>query len=198
MLLIVGLRNPGSDYQGTRHNVGEEVVGILAARAGAKFRRAPRRIRAGIAAVELGGRPALLALPRTFMNDSGRAVAPLLRRYEIEPEQLALVHDDIDLPFGKLRFHFGRGPGGHNGVESVMKAVGSRHTWRLKFGVGRPPGRMDPADFVLRSFDDRERADVDLLIELAADVLETFAAHGGEAARRRAGEAAARLGDDPP
>ena len=144
--------------------------------------------------MDLGGRRAILILPATFMNESGQAVGPLVRYYKVGTENVVLVHDDIDLPFGKLRFHFGRGTGGHNGVASVVRALSDLDVWRLKFGVGRPPGRMDPADFVLRHFYDRERADVDLLVPEAAEVLRIFGAEGEEAARQRAGEAARRLG----
>jgi PTH1 family peptidyl-tRNA hydrolase len=147
-----------------------------------------------VAAVDLGGRRAILVLPATFMNESGQAVAPLARYYKVGSEDIVLVHDDIDLPFGKLRFHLGRGTGGHNGVASVVRSLSDVGVWRLKFGVGRPPGRMDPADFVLRHFYDRERPDVDLMIPEAAGVLRTFGAEGGDAARQQAGEATRRLG----
>ena len=128
------------------------------------------------------------------MNESGQVVAPLVRYYKVDPEDILLIHDDIDLPFGKLRVHVGRGTGGHNGVASVVRSLGGPTLWRLKFGVGRPPGRMDPADFVLRRFYDRERTDVDLMVAEAADVLKVFGAEGGDAARQAAGEANARLG----
>jgi len=170
------------------------VVRRLASAEGAEFRRAPRHMRAEVAAVDLPGGRAVLALPTTFMNESGRAVAPLLHYYKVPMERLVLVHDDIDLSFGKLRFHFGRGTGGHNGVTSVIAALGSVTIWRLKVGVGRPPGRMDPADFVLRRFYVRERPDVDLLVGEGTGVLRTFAAEGGEKARQCAGDATARLG----
>jgi PTH1 family peptidyl-tRNA hydrolase len=190
----VGLRNPGPEYEGSRHNVGGEVVRRLAGEEGSTFRRAPRRIRAEVAVADLPGGRAVLAAPSTFMNESGRAVVPLLHYYKVAVDRLVLVHDDIDLPFGKLRFHFGRGSGGHNGVASVVEALGSDALWRLKVGVGRPPGRMDPADFVLYRFTGQERPDVDLLVVEGAAVLRTFAAAGGERARQYAGEAAARLG----
>jgi len=160
----------------------------------ARFKKAKRGIRAEIAETVLEGGPAVLALPTTYMNESGQAIAPLARWFGIAPERIVLVHDDIDLPFGKLRFHFGRGTGGHNGVTSVVKSLGTTDLWRLKFGVGRPPGRMDPADFVLRRFTPTERTDVDLLVDAAADVLRSFAGEGGDAATQRAGEAGGRLG----
>jgi PTH1 family peptidyl-tRNA hydrolase len=127
-------------------------------------------------------------MPRTFMNTAGQAVAPLARYYDVAPDGILLVHDDIDLPFAKLRVQMGRGPGGHNGVDSVIRSLGTRDCWRLKIGVGRPPGRMDPADYVLRRFSKKERPEIDLTVQLGADLVEVFAAEGGEAARQRAGE----------
>ena len=144
--------------------------------------------------MDLDGRPAVLVLPTTFMNESGMAVAPLATYFRVEPDHTVLVHDDIDLPFGKLRFQHARGSGGHNGVASVMRSLGDSRVWRMKIGVGRPPGRMDPADFVLRRFYDRERDDVALMVRAAADVLRRFGADGGDAARQEAGEATRRLG----
>lgn len=137
--------------------------------------------------------PVTLALPTTYMNESGGAVAGLVKYYDIEPEGLAVVHDDIDLPFGRLRFQFARGPGGHNGVASVAASLGTREFWRLKVGVGRPPGRMDPAEFVLKRFAKKEGPAVDLMVVEAADVLRVFASAGGEAAQREVGEANARM-----
>ncbi len=122
------------------------------------------------------------------MNHAGQAVAPLARYYRVDLDRLLVVHDDIDLPFAKLRVQEAGGAGGHNGVTSVANSLGSKVFWRLKVGVGRPPGRQDPADFVLRTFAKRERAEVDLLVQYAADVAELFATDGGPAARQRAGE----------
>ena len=130
----------------------------------------------------------LLAVPRTFMNESGQAVAPLMRYYDVAPADLIVVHDDIDLPFAKLRVQPDRGAGGNNGVASIIRSLGTQEFWRLKCGVGRPPGRMDPADFVLRPFAGAEREEAALMVQRAADLLEVFAAEGGDAARQRAGE----------
>lgn len=165
-----------------------------AAGPGARFKKAKRGIRAEVSETTLEGGRAVLALPTTFMNESGQAVALLARYFDVYLERIVLVHDDIDLPFGKLRLHFGRGTGGHNGVNSVVRSLGTTEVWRLKLGVGRPPGRMDPADFVLHRFHPSERGDVDLLVDAAADVLRVFASEGHEAAVRRAGEAGGRLG----
>ncbi|MBU1492954.1 MAG: aminoacyl-tRNA hydrolase [Actinobacteria bacterium] len=190
-LLLVGLRNPGSEYAGTRHNVGGDAVVAAAGRIGIPFKRAPRWIRAEIAEASLGAERAVLALPMTFMNESGGPVQALVKYFK--PARLLVVHDDIDLPFGKLRLHEGRGTGGHNGVASIVRSLGDTGFWRLKIGVGRPPGRMDPAAFVLRGFTKQEQPDMDLVIVEAADVVRSFAQDGAETARQQAGEAYGRL-----
>jgi len=174
MKVIFGLRNPERRYDGTRHNVGGEVVAAIADRWSFRFRRGPRRVAASLAQGTIDGVDVILALPRVSMNVSGPAVAAVLRYYGAGTEDLLVVHDDIDLPFGRLRLHRGRGTGGHNGVRSIVATVGSRDFYRLKIGVGRPPGRMDPAAFVLQRFDGDERREVDLLISDAVDVVERY------------------------
>lgn len=164
------------------------MVAVLAGRFGVTLSRARRFIRADVAETRIGDRAVVIAEPRTFMNNAGQAVAPLARYYKVDAEDLLVIHDDIDLPFGKLRAQAGRGPGGHNGVSSVARSLGTREFWRLKLGVGRPPGRQDPADFVLRRFRAKERPEVDLMVQHAADLVELFATEGGPAARQRAGE----------
>lgn len=136
----------------------------------------------------VGDEAAQLVLPTTSMNHSGQVVAPLMKYFGVSLNELLIVHDDIDLPFCKLRLQFGRGAGGHNGVTSVIGSLGSTDFWRLKLGVGRPPGAMDPAAFVLRRFTARERPSVDVMIEEGADAIEDFIAEGPEVARQRAGE----------
>ena len=121
------------------------------------------------------------------MNESGQAVAPLLRYFDADPEDLLVIHDDIDLPFCKMRLQFDRGSGGNNGARSVIGSLRTQEFWRLKCGVGRPPGRMDPADFVLRRFTAKEQPEVDVLTEQAADVVERFIAEGGPAAQQLTG-----------
>ncbi|GBE22813.1 MAG TPA: aminoacyl-tRNA hydrolase [Actinobacteria bacterium] len=174
MKVIFGLCNPERRYDGTRHNVGGEVVEAIANRWSLRFRRGPRRVAASLAQGTIDGVDVILALPRVSMNVSGPAVAAVLRYYGAGTEDLLVVHDDIDLPFGRLRLHRGRGTGGHNGVRSIVATVGSRDFYRLKVGVGRPPGRMDPAAFVLQRFDRDERHEIDLLIGDAADVVEQY------------------------
>lgn len=192
--LIVGLRNPGPKYEATRHNLGAEVVQALAERHGGTFKKARRFVRAQVAEVHIACRPAVLALPTTFMNEAGQAVAPLARYYGAGVDGLLVVHDDIDLPFAKLRVAFGSGPGGNNGVRSVIRSLSTQDFWRLKCGVGRPPGRMDPAAYVLKRFSAKERPEIDVAVQIAADVVEVFLAEGGEAARQRAGEMSAGAG----
>lgn len=182
-VLLIGLRNPGSAYAGTRHNIGAAAVSVLADRLQASFRSAPRSIPAKVADGRFEDRSVRLALPTTFMNESGQAVGPLLRYFS--PESHIVAHDDIDLAFGTMRIHHGRGSGGHNGIRSIVAATGTTEFWRLRIGVGRPPGRMDPADFVLQRFGPDEEAD--LLTQEAADVLEAFVSGGAEAARQVAG-----------
>ncbi len=129
----------------------------------------------------------VLALPTTFMNESGQAVAPLLRYFDADPADLLVIHDDIDLPFTRMRLQFDRGSGGNNGARSVIRSLGTQGFWRLKCGVGRPPGRMDPADYVLRRFAAKEQPEIDLMIELAADVVEKFITDGGPEAQQLTG-----------
>jgi PTH1 family peptidyl-tRNA hydrolase len=124
--------------------------------------------------VGTGDSRVLYAVPTTYMNESGRAVRALLDYYKLSPQSILVVHDDIDLPFGRLRLQVGGGSGGNNGVRSIESALGTGDFSRLKLGVGRPPGQMDPADYVLRRFTKEERAEVDLMIEDAADVVELW------------------------
>ena len=184
--LIVGLRNPGSNYDGTRHNLGGEVIEGVAP--GQRLKRARLGIRADVAEVRFGDARTLIAVPRTFMNQAGTAVQPLARYYGVGLDDLLIVHDDIDLPFGKIRAQLGGGVGGHNGVRSVVGSLDSKDFWRLKVGVGRPPQRVDPADYVLERFSKAERVEMDDVIMGAARVAEIFAIEGGEAARQLAGE----------
>lgn len=184
--LVVGLRNPGSRYDGTRHNVGADVV--IASAPETRFKRARLGIRADVAEVRYGDVRTVLALPRTFMNECGQAVAPLVRYERVDGDRMLVVHDDIDLPFGKLRVQLGGGAGGHNGIRSLVGSLDTKEFWRLKIGVGRPPERVDPADFVLGRFAKVERSTVDDTIARGVNVVDTFARHGGDAARQIAGE----------
>lgn len=186
---MVGLRNPGSTYAGTRHNVGLEVVDVLAEHRGVALAKAPKRILAEVAQANLDGSNLILALPTTFMNESGAAVQPLAKYFSVDSDRLIVIHDDIDTPFGKIKVQHSRGTGGHNGVASVAGRMGGSEFWRVKIGVGRPPGRQDPADFVLRRFSEEERPDVDYVVQIAADVVERLILEGADAARQLAGSA---------
>jgi PTH1 family peptidyl-tRNA hydrolase len=190
MRVIVGLRNPGREHLGTRHNVGAEALEILADQWDARLKRGPLRVRADLARHRIGGETVVVAVPRTFMNTCGPAVASVLRYFKAQPEDLLVIHDDIDLPFARLRLQFARGTGGHNGVKSIVQSLGNNEFHRLKIGVGRPPGRMDPAAFVLRPFSKSEREEVDFLVRDAAEVIEKWVSDPEEAVqlagRRRA------------
>jgi PTH1 family peptidyl-tRNA hydrolase len=173
--VVVGLRNPGADYEGTRHNVGSEVVERVLERAGETPGKAPSRVSGAIAQTGVGNDRTLFLLPFVYMNESGRVVRAALDYYRVSPVDLLVVHDDIDLPFGRLRLQVAGGSGGHNGIRSVETVLGTKDFSRLKVGVGRPPGSQDPADYVLRTFSKSERPDVDVMVEDAADVVERWA-----------------------
>ena len=167
--IIAGLGNPGPEYAGNRHNVGHMVTALLAERAcgpGARFK--PHRSGNDLAEGRLAGVPVTLAWPRSYMNLSGRPVAALAAFYKIPPERLVVVHDELDIPFGSLRLKLGGGDNGHNGLRSITQALGTRDYYRVRFGIGRPPGRMDPAAFVLRDFTAAERKDLPFDLSTAA------------------------------
>ena len=178
--LVVGLGNPGPSYAATRHNIGRVVVELLAERVGASF-KAQRRGRADVAETRLGDLPgtrAILARPRTYMNESGGSVASVRDFYQVDDDHLVVVHDELDLPYGTLRIKVGGGDNGHNGLRSVRAALGTGEFLRVRFGIGRPPGRMDPAAFVLRLFSASERADLSLQVERTADAVEALVVDG--------------------
>ncbi|GAB3222033.1 aminoacyl-tRNA hydrolase [Glycomyces halotolerans] len=182
--LVVGLGNPGPKYAANRHNVGFMVADALAGRTGAKF-AVSRKARAEISEARLGvGGPRLvLVKPMTYMNLSGDAVAPVAKYFGIEPESVIAVHDELDLPYGRLRLKRGGGEGGHNGLRSLSRSLGTKDYARVRFGIGRPPGRQEAADYVLKDFSKAERADLDLNVELAADAVEAIIEKGLEAAQ---------------
>jgi peptidyl-tRNA hydrolase, PTH1 family len=174
--LVAGLGNPGPGYAGNRHNCGFMTADVLADRMGARFSR--DRSRALVASGRLAGVPVTLAKPLSFMNLSGGPVAALRSFYKIPAERIAVIHDDLDLPFGVLRLKQGGGDGGHNGLRSVTASLGTRDYLRVRIGIGRPPGRMDPADFVLHDFSAAERELVPDVLERAADAVELLLARG--------------------
>jgi PTH1 family peptidyl-tRNA hydrolase len=183
--LVVGLGNPGPEYAGTRHNVGFRVVELLATRAGGgKFSR-HRKANAEVLEGRLGERRVVLAKPRTYMNVSGGPVAGLLKYYSVPVEDLVVVHDELDLEFGVVRLKRGGGEGGHNGLRSVSSSLGSKDYLRVRLGIGRPPGRQDPADYVLKRFSAVEGKELDFIVDLAADATEALLADGLEPAQNR-------------
>jgi PTH1 family peptidyl-tRNA hydrolase len=184
--LVVGLGNPGPKYADTRHNVGFAVVERLAARAGERF--GPHKASGNstdVADGRLAGPRVVLAKPRSYMNVSGGPVAAVLRYFRVPPGSLIVVHDDLDLAFGTVRVKFGGGEGGHNGLRSISQSLGTRDYLRARFGIGRPPGRMDPADYVLRRFTGAERTEVDLAVELCADAVAALLTEGLEPTQNR-------------
>ena len=180
--LIVGLGNSGPSYSGHRHNVGAMVVDELAVRTTASLRS--HKARAAAAEVRIVAQRAVIAKPLSFMNESGGPVAGLLSFYKVPVENLIVIHDELDIPFPEVRLKLGGGEGGHNGLRSITKSVGTRDYLRVRVGIGRPPGRMDPADYVLHDFSGAERSEVPLLISDAADAVERLVAEGLVAAQQ--------------
>jgi PTH1 family peptidyl-tRNA hydrolase len=183
-LLVVGLGNPGPQYVKTRHNVGFMVADVLAARIGVQF-KVHKKSGAEVATGRLGGRSVVLAKPRCYMNESGRQIGPLAKFYSIAPGDVIVIHDELDIDFSKVRLKLGGGEGGHNGLRSVANALGSKDFQRVRIGIGRPPGRKDPAAFVLEPFSSTERTEVPTLCELAADATELLAEVGLEPAQNQ-------------
>jgi PTH1 family peptidyl-tRNA hydrolase len=184
--LVIGLGNPGPSYTGHRHNVGAMVVDLLAQRAGGRFKSF--RGRADVLEGRLGGPGgprAVLAKPRAYMNESGGPVAALTQFFRLGPDRLVVVHDELDLPFGSLRVKCGGGDNGHNGLKSVRRSLGTGEWFRVRVGIGRPPGRMDPADYVLQDFSGAERKVLGVEIENAADAVESLIRDGLDTTQTR-------------
>jgi len=182
--LVVGLGNPGPGYAKHRHNVGHLVVDRLVARASAKL-KAPLGMRAELAELRVGppgpdSRRMVVAKSRTFMNETGGPVAKLIKYYKITPESLIVVHDELDLDPGRLRVKFGGGDNGHNGLRSIRRSLGTGDFYRVRIGVGRPPGRQDPADFLLSNIPASQQADFAVEVERAADAVESLIIAGLE------------------
>lgn len=175
--MIVGLGNPGSRYEGTRHNAGQLVLAELALRAGLRFGR-HRRAHAEVATGRIDGRRVELLQPRSYMNESGGPVAAAMAYEKLAPAQLIVIHDDLDLDFGKLRLKFGGGDGGHNGLKSLRQSLGTGEFYRVRFGIGRPPDGQDPADYVLRPFGSGQRREVPELVAEAAAATESLVSVG--------------------
>ena len=179
--LVVGLGNPGPAYAGTRHNVGARVLDVLADRVRASFKS--HKTRSDVVETRLGPERAVLAKPRSYMNESGGPVSALRDFFKSSEDRIVVVHDELDLPFGSLRVKCGGGDNGHNGLKSLRRSLGSGEFYRVRVGIGRPPGRQDPADWVLRDFSGSERKEIDLVVERAADAVESLLADGLAAAQ---------------
>jgi PTH1 family peptidyl-tRNA hydrolase len=184
--LVVGLGNPGKEYAGNRHNVGFMVADLLASRVGAKFGRS-KRAHAEVAEGRLGfGGPKIVLLkPLTFMNLSGAPVVSTAQFFKVPVENVIAVHDELDVPFGQVRAKRGGGEGGHNGLRSMSKSLASKEYARVRFGIGRPPGRQEAADYVLADFAGAERKELDFLVDRAADVVEAVIGEGVEWAQNK-------------
>ena len=183
--LVVGLGNPGPAYRGNRHNVGFMVLDLLADRLRARFKA--HKGRAEVVEGRLGplpGRRAVLAKPRSYMNESGGPVTALRDFYKVPVDRIVVVHDELDLPYGTLRLKRDGGDNGHNGLRSISRSLGPEYL-RVRFGIGRPPGRTDPADWVLRDFAGAERKELDYNVDRAADAVETLVLDGLEPAQNR-------------
>jgi PTH1 family peptidyl-tRNA hydrolase len=181
--IIAGLGNPGPEYANTRHNAGQMVLALLAERIGARFKA--HRSRCDIAEGRLGNQPVTLARPLSYMNLSGQPLAALAAFYKTPPERLVVIHDELDIPFGTVRLKLGGGDNGHNGLRSISQSLGTRDYYRVRFGIGRPPGRMDAASFVLKDFTAAERKDLPWAIDRAADATEDLIARGLTEAQNR-------------
>jgi PTH1 family peptidyl-tRNA hydrolase len=179
--LIAGLGNPGPSYAGNRHNAGYLTADVLAARAGARFRAG--KFRAMVAESHLAGFSVIIIKPLTFMNESGIAVGGVSNYHRIGADRIVVIHDELDLPFDTIRLKHGGGDNGHNGLRSITAHLGTRDYYRVRIGIGRPPGRMDPAAYVLRDFAAPEREELPLVLDRAADAVEALLADGLAAAQ---------------
>ncbi|MEU9982009.1 aminoacyl-tRNA hydrolase [Streptomyces sp. NPDC050856] len=184
--LIVGLGNPGPEYAGNRHNAGFMVADLLAERMGATFKRAQKAqaqvVEGRIGPAGPGSRRVVLVKPMSYMNLSGGPVTALRDFYKVPTAHIVAVHDELDIDYGTLRLKLGGGDNGHNGLKSMTKAMGPDYH-RVRFGIGRPPGRMQVADFVLKDFSSAERKELDYLVDRAADAVECLVAEGLERAQ---------------
>jgi PTH1 family peptidyl-tRNA hydrolase len=183
--LIVGLGNPGAEYKGNRHNVGQMVLDELAGRMGGKFKTHKARAQVLEGRLGIGGPRVVLSKPMSYMNVSGGPVAGLANFYGIDPDHVVAVHDEIDIPFNTIKLKYGGGEGGHNGLRDMSKALATKDYLRVRVGVGRPPGRMDTADYVLRDFGTAERKDLPFLLDEAADAVEVLVREGLTAAQQK-------------
>ena len=175
--LIVGLGNPGPQYETTRHNIGAMCADVLADRISSKFSKSSK-LRSDVAEGRFGQTRVVVAKPHSYMNESGGPTKSLINYYKVPLEQLVVLHDELDIDFATQRYKLGGGDNGHNGLKSIRSALGSGDFLRVRLGIGRPPGRQDPADFVLKPFSGTERKELGDFFELAADGIETLVTQG--------------------
>ena len=183
--LIVGLGNPGAQYQGNRHNIGQMVLDELASRVGAGFKIHKARAQVLEGRLGIGGPRVILAKPMSYMNVSGGPVSALANFYGIAPDHVVAVHDEIDIPFNTVKLKLGGGEGGHNGLRDISKALATKDYLRVRVGIGRPPGRMDTADYVLRDFGTAEQKELPFLLDDAADAVESLLRDGLTATQQK-------------
>lgn len=183
--LIVGLGNPGAEYKGNRHNVGQMVLDELAGRLGAGFKTHKARAQVLEGRLGIGGPRVVLAKPMSYMNVSGGPVAALANFYGIGPDHVVAVHDEIDIPFNTVKLKTGGGEGGHNGLRDISRALATKDYLRVRVGVGRPPGRMETADYVLRDFAAAERKELPFVLDEAADAVDMLVRDGLTAAQQK-------------
>lgn len=175
--LVVGLGNPGPEYASTRHNIGAMVVDVMAGRLGVRLSK-HRRAQASAGDGRVGDHRVELVVPRSYMNESGGPVKAAADFAKVPPDQIIVVHDELDLDFGRLRVKFGGGDNGHNGLKSLRRSLGTGDFFRVRVGIGRPPGRQDPADYVLRPFGTTERRELDEFLARSADAVEALVTDG--------------------
>lgn len=184
--LVVGLGNPGPEYATTRHNAGFLVVDVLSEAYRIRLARHKRaNAQAGEGRFAVPGPHVVLVEPQSFMNESGGPVKAIMAFYGVEPAQMIVVHDELDIPFGAIRAKLGGGDNGHNGLKSIRRAIGTGDFLRVRVGIGRPPGRQDPAAFVLKPFGSTERAEVPEVMQRAADAVECLVSDGLESTQNR-------------
>lgn len=183
--LVVGLGNPGAQYEATRHNVGQLALDVLADRIGSRFSSHRTNARVAEGRTVPGGPKLILAKPNSFMNTSGGPVSSLVKYYGVDPDHLIVLHDELDLPFDSLRLKRGGGHGGHNGIRDIARALDTPDFSRVRIGIGRPPGQQSAADFVLKPFASVERQSLGVLLEDAADATESLVVDGLTAAQQR-------------
>lgn len=184
--LIIGLGNPGPDYAATRHNIGQMVLDELAQEVGGNYKKHSKaRAQVIEGRLGLGGPRVVLAKPLTYMNLSGGPAAALSQFYSIDPERIIAVHDELDIPFGTIKLKIGGGEGGHNGLRDMTKALGTKNYYRVRTGIGRPPGHMQTADFVLKPFSQPEKKELPFLVFDAAQAVELLIKEGLLAAQQK-------------